>query len=59
MRRQTCGVIAAVLLACPATAGAVPDLRVTEHVVPAAATTGQLVESRFTFTNMFDTSTES
>lgn len=59
MRRQTCGVIAAVLLACPATAGAVPDLRVTEHVVPAAATTGQLVEARVTVTNLGDTATES
>ena len=59
MRGQTCGVIAAVLLACPATAGAVPDLRVTEHVVPAAATTGQLVEARVTVTNLGDTATES
>jgi hypothetical protein len=59
MRRQTGGVIAAVLLACPATAGAVPDLRVTEHVVPAAATTGQLVEARVTVTNLGDTATES
>jgi hypothetical protein len=59
MRSQTGGIIVAVLLACPATAGAVPDLRVTEHVVPAAATTGQLVEARVTVTNLGDTATES
>jgi hypothetical protein len=59
MRRQTGGVIVAVLLAYPATAGAVPDLRVTEHVVPATAATGQLVEARVTVTNLGDTATES
>ena len=59
MRRQAGGVIAALLFACPATAGAVPDLRVTEHLVPATAATGQLVEARVTVTNLGDTATES
>lgn len=59
MRRRTGGVIVAVLLACPPTAGAVPDLRVTEHVVPPTAATGELVEARVTVTNLGDTATES
>jgi hypothetical protein len=59
MRRHTAGVVLAVLLACPATAGAVSDVRVTEHLVPATAVTGQLVEARVTVTNMGDTATES
>jgi hypothetical protein len=59
MRRHTAGVVLAVLLACPASAGAVSDVRVTEHVVPATAATGQLVEARVTVTNVGDTATES
>jgi hypothetical protein len=59
MRRHTAGVALAVLLACPASAGAVSDLRVTEHIVPATASTGQLVEARVTVTNVGDTATES
>jgi hypothetical protein len=59
MRRHTAGVVLAVLLACPAPAGAMSDVRVTEHIVPATAPTGQLVEARVTVTNVGDTATES
>ena len=59
MRRRTGGVIAAVLLACPATAGAVSDLRVAQHLVQSTAATGQLVEAHVTVTNVGDTATES
>lgn len=59
MCRHTAGVVLAVLLACPATAGAVSDVRVTEHIVPATASTGQRVEARVTVTNVGDTATES
>jgi hypothetical protein len=59
MRRHTAGVVLAALLACPASAGAVSDVRVTEHIVPATASTGQLVEARVTVTNVGDTATES
>jgi len=57
--RQAGGLVVALLLAYPATAGAVSDLRVTEHLVPSTATTGQLVEARVTVTNLGDTATES
>jgi len=59
MRRCTAAVVVAVLLTCPATAAAVSDVRVTEHIVPATAATGQLVEARVTVTNVGDTATES
>jgi hypothetical protein len=59
MRRHTAGVVLAVLLAWPASAGAVSDVQVTEHIVPATASTGQLVEARVTVTNVGDTATES
>ena len=59
MRRRTAAVVAAALLACPATAGAVSDIRITEHVVPATAATGQVVEAHVTVTNAGDTATES
>ena len=57
MRRLPVGVVL-VLLAAPAAAGAVPDLRVTEHVVPATASTGDVVQARVTVTNVGDTPTE-
>ena len=59
MRRHPAGVVLAVLLAFPGTAGAVSDVRVTEHIVPATAATGQLVEARVTVTNVGDTATAS
>ena len=59
MRCRTGGVVLAALLACPATAAAVPDLQITEHLVPASARTGELVEARVTVTNLGDTATES
>jgi hypothetical protein len=59
MRCRTAAVVAAALLACPATAGAVSDIRITEHVVPATAATGQVVEAHVTVTNAGDTATES
>ncbi len=59
MRRHTGGLVVAVLLICPATAGAVSDVRVTEHIVPASASTGQIVEARVTVTNVGDTATQS
>jgi len=57
--RRTGGAVVALLLACPATAGAVSDLRVTDHLVPSTAATGQRIEARVTVTNLGDTATES
>jgi hypothetical protein len=57
--RRIGGIVLAALLACPATAGAVSDVQVTEHLVPAAARTGELIEARVTVTNLGDTATES
>jgi hypothetical protein len=59
MGRRAAGVVLAVLLACPASAAAVSDVQVTEHIVPATASTGQVVEARVTVTNVGDTATES
>ena len=59
MKRLRVGVVLLIVLAAPATAGAVPDLRVTEHLVPATASTGELVEARVTVTNAGDTPNES
>jgi hypothetical protein len=58
MRRLPVGVALVIALAAPATAGAVPDLRVTEHLGPATASTGDVVQARVTVTNVGDTSTE-
>ena len=46
------------LLAVPATAGAVADLRIVDHVVPTTVSTGDVVQVRVTVTNVGDTSTE-
>ena len=58
MRLLSLGVVLVVLLAAPAAAHAVSVLRVTEHVVPASASTGELVQARVTVTNVGDTPTE-
>jgi len=47
-----------ILLAVPATAGAVADLRVVDHVVPTTASTGDVVQARVTVMNVGDTATE-
>lgn len=59
MKRLAVGVVVLIVLAVPPTAGAAPDLRVTEHLVPATASTGEVVEARVTVMNAGDTSTES
>jgi hypothetical protein len=59
MKRLAVGVVLLIVLAAPPTAGAAPDLRVTEHLVPATASTGEVVEARVTVTNAGDTATES
>lgn len=58
MRGWTGGAVLAALLAWPATAAAISDLQVTEHLVPGTTATGQLVEARVTVSNMGDTPTE-
>ena len=58
MRRLPLGVVLVILLAAPARAGALPDLRVSEHVVPGTASTGEVVQARVTVTNVGDTPTE-
>jgi hypothetical protein len=59
VKRLAVGVFLLIALAAPHAAVAVPDLRVTEHLVPATAGTGEVVEARVTVTNAGDTSTES
>jgi hypothetical protein len=59
MKRFALGVALLMFPAAPGTALAVPDLRVTEHLVPATAGTGEVVKASVTVTNMGDTSTES
>ena len=58
IRQLAIGILLALPLAVPATAGAVPDLRVTEHVVPPGAGTGEVVQARVTVTNVGDTPTD-
>jgi hypothetical protein len=58
MRRTPVGFVLAISLGVPGTAGAVPDLQVTEHVLPAGAGTGEVVQARVTVTNVGDTPTE-
>jgi hypothetical protein len=58
MRRLPLAVVLVILLAAPATAAAAPDLRISEHVVPATASTGEVVQARVTVTNVGDTPTE-
>jgi hypothetical protein len=58
MGRLPLAVALVILLAAPATAGAAPDLRISEHVVPATASTGEVVQARLTVTNVGDTPTE-
>ena len=57
IRRLALGVVLALPLAVPGTAGAVADLRVTEHVVPYSASTGEVV-AHVTVTKVGDTPTE-
>jgi hypothetical protein len=58
MRALAFGLLLAIFLAVPGAAGAVPDLKVTGHVVPASVRTGELVEARVTVTNVGDTPTQ-
>ena len=58
MRRLPLAVVLVILLAAPATAGAAPDLRISEHLVPATASTGEVVQARVTVTNVGDAPTE-
>jgi hypothetical protein len=60
MHGRTSGAaVLAALFAWPAAAAGAEDLQITEHVVPSAARTGELVEARVTVTNLGDTATES
>ena len=52
------GAALALSAVAPATAGAVSDLVITEHAVPATASTGETVQARVTVKNAGDTPTE-
>ena len=52
------GAALALSAVAPGTAGAVSDLVITEHVVPATASTGETVQARVTVKNAGDTPTE-
>ena len=58
MLRLPLGLALVMFLAASAPAGAVPALRISEHVVPATASTGEVVQARVTVTNVGDTPTE-
>ena len=52
------GAALALSAVAPGTAGAVSDLVITEHAVPATASTGETVQARVTVQNVGDTPTE-